>query len=509
MNHKNTKEFLENINQLNNVDLRFTKIIKETANSVVVQLSGRSLNGSYVYEDSQVSSYLTDLRMAFDGNISYVGGGNVYTYGEYIFEFENKSWVEGGKKYSASGYEAFAIGYGETWALMYRMYRGLLNQGNVYKNVGLMLDGVEVYFDDKHLFTNIDYKDETHHHFKGHNTDCNRTYFCASFSCYITESEMMETYIEINKRVLEHNIKVQGDKHSLIKIYYKPCRDTSPYIVYNMTDDSFSGSFRVGDALLVPLETKTTRNRDLLVQQFKIGDTFINKDGEHKDNFTITDIEYTVETGYRYKTVAKRGATSVFSGINQLELLKIKEPTVNIERTELLSVMKETYYVVEGYTREDDYEYSFGRSRNPYKRGVRNFMCVPHTISSFSDNGVEILINDYEIHYFIEKVLDGKSQKDIIERSMYVLDKIKNIKRMDKEVSKKLKAYNKMFKGTDYGILDDEVKKIGLDLINAQRKCERELAEGIEVIKMYGKTKRKNIKLKAKLEQLIRILCSL
>ena len=504
MNHKNTKEFLENINQLNNVDLRFTKIIKETPNSVVVQLSGRSLNGSYVYEDSQVSSYLTDLRMAFDGNISYVGGGNVYTYGEYIFEFENKSWVEDGKKYSASGYEAFAIGYGETWALMYRMYRGILNHGIVYSNVGLRLDGVKVYFDDKHLFTNIDYKDETHHHFKGRNTDCNRTYFCASFSCYITESEMMETYIEINKRVLEHNIKVQGDKHSLNKIYYKPCRNTSPHIVYTMTDESFSASFRVGDTLLVPLKTKTTRNRDLLVQQFKVGDTFIDNDKVNKDNFTITNVSYSVERGFNYGTFAKRGTSSVCSGITQIELLKIKEPTVNIEHTELLDVVRSVYFTIESI-REDDDEYSFGRSRNPYENANIKFMCVPQILSSFSDNDGKILINGYEIPYFIEKVLNGSHQKQIVERSKFILSEIKNIKSLDKEATKKLKAYNKMFKGTDYGILDDEVKSIGLGIRTTQRKCEIALEEGLEYLKIYGRAKRKNIKLKAKLEKLISI----
>lgn len=500
----NTKKFLENISQINNLDLRFTKIIKETKKSIVVQLSGRSLNGSYVYEDSQVSGYLTDLRIAFDGIVSYIGGGNVYTYGEYIFEFENKSWTEDGKKYSASGYEAFAIDYGETWALMYRMYRGLLNHGIVYKNVGLRLDGFKVYFDDKHLFTSIYYKDETHHHFKSGNLDWNRTYFHASFSCYVTESEMMEIYIEINKRVLEHNIIVQGDKHSLIKIYYKPCRNTSPYIVYTMTDNTFSGNFRVGDTLLVPLKKKTTRNRDLLVQHFKVGDTFIDKDKVNKDNFTITNVSYSVERGFNYGTFAKRGTGSVYSGITQIELLKIKEPTVNIEHNELLSVMKETYYIV-GYSREYDDEDPYGRGRNPHEKNNKGFECVPKIISSFSDNEGKKLINGYEIPYFIEKILDGSHQTQIVDKLKYMLYEIKNIKRINKETSEKLKVYNKMFKDTDYGILDDEVKNIGLGIRNTQRKYERALEEGLEYLKMFGRAKRANIKLKNKLEKLINI----
>lgn len=493
-----TKEFLENIHKLNNLNLRFGNIIKETKKTITVMLQGRSLNGSYIYEDEQVAGYLTELRIAFNGSVKYIGGDNVYTWGRYVFEFENTYWHTAGKNYSASGYEAFAIGYGETWALMYRMYRGLKTYGTVYDFVGLKLSGDKVLFDDKHIFTCNDYKDETHHHFKGHNTDCNRTYFHASFSCFITESEIMDIYIEINKRVLEHNIKIQGYKHSLIDIYYKPCRYTSPYIVYEMTDDSFSDNFRVGDTLLVPLKEKTTRNRDLLVQQFKVGDTFISK---NKETFTITDLSYSVERGFTYSTYAKRGTSSVYSGISQIELLKIKEPTVNIEHTDLLDVMGSVYFTVENVREYDDYSYS--RNIDPYERANIRTMCVSKKINTFSYNDNKILINGYEIPFFIEKLLNGKSQKEILEKSKFILTEIKNIKRMYKETTEKLEAYNKMFKSTNYGILDKEVKNIGLGIRNTQIKCEKALEERLKQMKMYGRAKRANIKLKTKLEKIL------
>lgn len=486
----NTKDFLENIHQHNNLKLRFTKIIKETKKSIVVELSGRCLNGSYVYEDTQVESYLTDLRIAFNGAIKYVGGGNVYSFGEYIFEFENKSWIQDGKNYSASGYEAFAIGYGETWALMYRMYRGLKKYDTVYDFVGLKLSGEKVMFDNKHIFTCNDYKDETHHHFSGGNTDCSRTYFHASFNCFINEKEMMEIYIEINKRVLEHNIKIQGDNHTLIDIYYKDCRDTSPYIVYEMSDETFSDNFRVGDTLLVPLKEKTTRNRDLTVQLFKVGDTYVSED---EYIFTITNVSYSVEGGFSYKSFARKGESNVYSGIDQLNLLKIKEPTTNIEYPELMSIMGSLYFNV-GHGAYDD-EYS-----SPYDRREK-LICVPRRLNSFSFKDDKILVEGCEIHQFIKKFIPD-SLKEIEDRYTLILRDIKNHKITNKETLKKLEAYNGMFKGKNYGVLNREIKQIGDDLSVRQRKNERLLEEGLLLAKMFGGAKRKNIKLKSKLELL-------
>ena len=65
----NTKGFLDNIHELNNLDLRFNSIIKETEKAIVVELRGRSLSGSYIYEEEQVSKYLSDLRIAFNGSV--------------------------------------------------------------------------------------------------------------------------------------------------------------------------------------------------------------------------------------------------------------------------------------------------------------------------------------------------------------------------------------------------------------------------------------------------------
>ena len=59
-----------------------------------------------------------------------------------------------------------------------------------------------------------------------------------------------------------------------------------------------------------------------------------------------------------------------------------------------------------------------------------------------------------------------------------------------------------MFKGKNYGVLNREIKQIGDDLSVRQRKNERLLEEGLLLAKMFGGAKRKNIKLKSKLELL-------
>lgn len=327
MTKKTTKEFLENISSLNNLNLSFGEILSTTKSYITVKLQGRCLNGSYVYEDEQVASYLRELRKAFPGTVSYVGGDNVYSWGRYIFKFENKSWTEQGKVYSANGYEAFAIGYGEPWAAMYRIYKNTFYFKDEYKLVGLEILSNDVYLDGEKIFKCLEFTCDTHHHFKGHNTDCNRTLFNASFECYKKESEIEEIYIKINKRVLEHNIKVQEHTHTVTDIYYQTNRNVSPTIEYRCSDDSYSGSFRYGDTLLKPLIEKTVFNRDLTTQNFKIGDTFTNKEGYVA---TITNISYDIKKGFNYSTYYKTGDSNVYSSIDQIDLLKLKSPTVNV-----------------------------------------------------------------------------------------------------------------------------------------------------------------------------------
>ena len=128
-------------------------------------------------------------------------------------------------------------------------------------------------------------------------------------------------------------------------------------------------------------------------------------------------------------------------------------------------------------------------------------ICVPRRVNSFSFNDDKTLVDGYAIPYFIEKVITNK-QKEIEDTFTMILRDIKTSKKTNKETLKKLKAYNKMFKGVDYKILDSEIKGIGVDLRNRQRKCEMALEEGLLLAKMFGNAKRKNIKIKAKLESL-------
>lgn len=489
-----TKEFLENIHKLNNLNLRFGNIIKETKKTITVMLQGRSLNGSYIYEDEQVAGYLTELRMAFNGSVKYIGGDNVYSWGRYVFEFENTYWHTAGKNYSASGYEAFAIGYGETWALMYRMYRGLVNdKDKLYPLVGLTLNGQDVSYDNRVIFKCLDYKDETHHHFKGHNTDCSRTYFHASFDCYIKESEMMDIYLEINKRVLEHNIKVQGYTHTLLSLVYQDCRDTSPHIVYKFSDDSYNDNFRVGDTLLRPLKEKVTLNRDMNTPLFNIGDTFI----EDGNTLTITGISYSKSSGFSYGTFHKRGDSSVYSGIKQIDLIKIKKPTATEHKlTKYLGLIDLKFYKIR-------------LSKDRYFTRGYNLNGAPELekISSLSmrDSG-EVLIDGYDIDYFLDRCVLGKKGSDTYKAlSSISKDMIKTIKddRLNiKKYTEKEKVFGEMFK-KNTSILKREIESMGNSITNNRIKLEMQVKSAINNLKIIGVAKRTNAKTYQKIQEIV------
>ena len=204
-------------------------------------------------------------------------------------------------------------------------------------------------------------------------------------------------------------------------------------------------------------------------------------------------MKYSVDGGFSYRSFATTGKSTVYSGIDQLNLLKIKEPTTNIEYPELMSIMGSLYFNV-GHGVHDD-EYS-----NPYDRREK-LICVPRRLNSFSFKDDKILVDGYEIQQFIKKFIPD-NQKEIEDRYTTILRDIKTHKMMNKETLKKLEAYNGMFKGKNYGILNREIKQIGEDLSNRQRKNERLLEEELLLIKMFGGAKRKNIKLKSKLELL-------
>ena len=113
----------------------------------------------------------------------------------------------------------------------------------------------------------------------------------------------------------------------------------------------------------------------------------------------------------------------------------------------------------------------------------------------------KILVEGCEIHQFIKKFIPV-SLNEIEDRYTTILRDIKTHKMMNKETIKKLEAYNGMFKGKNYGVLNREIKQIGDDLSVRKRKNERLLEEGLLLVKMFGGAKRKNIKLKSKLELL-------
>lgn len=494
MKRINTKEFLEDIHSLNNLNLSFGSIIKETNKTITVMLQGRSLNGSYIYEEQQVADYLTELRIAFNGKVKYIGGDNVYTWGRYVFEFENTYWHTAGKKYSASGYEAFAIGYGETWAVMYRIYRGLVKDlDKTYPLVGLTLNGQNVSYDNRVIFKCLDYKDETYHHFKGHNTDWNRTYFHASFDCYIKESEMMDIYLELTKRVLEYNIKVQGYTHTLIGLGYQECRNSSPRIVYRFSDESYNDNFRVGDILLRPLKEKVTLNRDMITPLFNLGDTFV-KDGH---TVTITEVAYSKKEGVEYFTQYKKGESRIYSSIKQIDLIKIKEPITEQPLAKYMELIDLEFWICKRY------EAKIGLP----SPSVKDLIDKVKKIDSFlvRDTG-ELYINGYKIDYFLETRMLGKKGDDVYNTLSDISKNIvKNIKRdrlAIKIYNEKEKVFDKMFKNNN-SILEHEIESMGMSIRNSKYSLEREVSHNINSLILIGRAKRTNTKIYQKIQEVI------
>lgn len=479
-----TKEFVENIYQCNNIHMRFDKIIKETKQSITVLLRGRTLNGSYTYEQEQVSEYLSELNIAFNGEVIYIGGGNVYTYGEYIFEFENTSWNVVGRLYAASGYEAFAIDYGETWATMYRMYKGLkFDDDNLYSFVGLRLNNEqELLFDDKKIFKCLDFKDDVVKHFKGHNSDSIRTYFHALFDCYISESEIMEIYIEINKRVLNHNIKIQDHKHKLSKIIYKPVQHSSPRIYYTFSDNTHNDSFRVGDCLLKPLQNKTLTNRDLTVQNFNINDTF-NKDGY---TATITDVTYTIKDGFSYAFNYKQDKGTVYSSINQMNLLKIKPATRNINSGEFSLIGMKFYYVdVVGKYNSDE---------------ISIVDAIPETINYLKYDGFrDIYFNRYSLTTFKDETSKFYDM-ELYKLQKRLMHEIKVFKKKSKRLELELTEFNALVDLEQFNFIKYRLAGIKPEILNKLEQNNLIIAQHTTKLVLFGKARRYNKKLLQKIE---------
>lgn len=470
----NTKDFLQNISRhLNGVNLSFGEFRGETKKTITVMLSGRSLNGSYIYEDQQVSSYLDSLRIAFPGTVMYKGGDNVYSWGRYVFEFENMTWNQQGKKYSASGYDAFAVGNGETWAIMHIIYKQSHLDKTKFNKFGITIDGNRVFYDGKQIYNVTDYTVPTNHHFKGHNTDCNRTKFHASFDCFVKENEMMEIYIELNKRIAEHNIVIQEHTHTLNSVSYYHHPHYSPQINFNYSDKSYDFNIRIGDGIIQPIFTKTLTNRDILVQYFNVGDTFT--DNESNDR-TVTNVSYNISDGFNYGTFYKKGESSCYGGIKQIELIKLIDPTTENTNHILFELMGRKVFIKE-VSRNREYE--------PYGRDYESHF-HPHEFDSFSISDNYVCLNGSSISnttkLVIKNLTTARQELEMSEKDLEVIQKY--IPQMKEEIAE----FNEKIMPIRTKHLGRLIKGMRSDLegkLSTKTNKEQYLIEHIERLKMF------------------------
>lgn len=471
----NTKDFLQNISShLNGVNLRFGEFRGVTKKTITVMLSGRSLNGSYVYEDQQVSSYLDSLRIAFPGSVRYKGGDNVYSWGRYVFEFENMTWNQVGKKYSASGYDAFAVGNGETWAIMHIIYKQSHLDKTKFNKFGITIDDSrKVFFDNKHIYTVTDFTVPSNHHFKGHNTDCSRTKFHASFDCLIKENEMMEIYIELNKRIAEHNIVVQEHTHTLESVSYYHHPHYSPQINFNYSDNSYNFNIRIGDGIAQPILEKTLTNRDILVQSFNVGDTFTDSESNIR---TVTNVNYSIKEGFRYGTQYKKGDSTCYSGINQIELSKIIDPTTEIKNDILFELMGRKVFIK---------EVSRNREYTPYGRDYESHF-HPHEFDSFSISDNYVCLNSSSMSnttkLVIKNLTTARQELEMSEKDLEVIQKY--IPQMKEEIAE----FNEKIMPIRTKHLGKLIKGMRSDLegkLSTKTNKEQYLIEHIEKLKMF------------------------
>ncbi|MEA2019901.1 MAG: hypothetical protein U9N59_15835 [Campylobacterota bacterium] len=316
------------------VDLRFGKIKEKTKKSIDIMYYGKSLNGSYINESEMVSSYLAILNSNAHGlKFSYKGGDNVYTYGRYVFTIKLTSLSidePKGKRFSASQYSAFAINIGEPWALMFRIASNIINNNQDYTSVGIIYENKNIIIDGKEIFKVIDINKETRHHFKrntngGLASDCNRSYFNASFELFVDENKLLSIFMIKFKQILIHNCKVQDFDYTCKEINYTSCSFTSDRLDIIYSDSDFNSSIRVGDGFPFIVKKKIAINKDEKFPKFILGKD-VNFKNQDYNTVKLTSYCITKQEGVTYD--GKGGKWDITGDIEQLDLLKENKPDI-------------------------------------------------------------------------------------------------------------------------------------------------------------------------------------
>jgi hypothetical protein len=254
-----TVKFLDNLNTYPALNFKDYHKVNEDKDSITVILHGSSLNGSYIYENKMVATYIEKLKGIFKGKITYIGGENVYSYGKYKFKFSKEKWLVQGKEYSANGYSNIAFEFGIEFSILHAIYKEINNNATTFECIGIKLNNNIVSIDNIDIFKVNRYEAPINKHFKsnpngGLGQDCNRTYFNASFESFIkNESDILKLYINIIKRVEKHNIKIQGYSHTLKNVYISYPHGYYPTIKIKTSDKDYNNEFIVGNNISVPL----------------------------------------------------------------------------------------------------------------------------------------------------------------------------------------------------------------------------------------------------------------
>ena len=309
-------EILETLDGIS-TELRFIKFLSNTTTKIVVRYAGHGEAGSYVYSTSVMPSYvkalekITNRRVDVvhntrDGGVGYDAYDCTIHLNEIISSTAEKRNTVG-KIIYGEGYHAFRVCVGRVWAMCY----GIMERATDSKFVevtGLGLskrDSEIVTYNDKEIFKKLDIKPSFNKHFKGHNTDCNRTYYSATFDLYIDEQELSEIFLNLSTEAHNYNLELNNREYRVKKHYFKTPEYQSEHIMYTYTNDMYNTlGPRVGH--LPTIEEKSKVNEDYTFQCWDVGSTLkqFEKDGKLYKKPKIIKFTYSLTEGPIYGIVS-------------------------------------------------------------------------------------------------------------------------------------------------------------------------------------------------------------
>lgn len=323
-------------------ELRFMKFLGKTDDKIVVRYAGHGEAGSYVYATSVMPDYVKTLQKITNRHVDVKhntrdGGFGFDAYDCTIYlkkvisaDEEKRNTV--GQLIYADGYYAFRVCAGRVWAMCY----GILERATDSKFInatGLDIskrDKDIITYNDKEIFKKLDRQPSHHRHFKGHNTDSNRTFYSATFDLYIDESELGDIFLELTKESLNYNLKLNDRDYEVDEIYFRTPEYQSEHIMYTFTNTVFNElGPRVGH--LPSIAEKQLMNEDYSVQCWapgsEMGDCVI--DNKQLINIKIEEFNYNIKEGPSYSIragIKGEANSTAFKSLSHVEMMKHFKP---------------------------------------------------------------------------------------------------------------------------------------------------------------------------------------